>query len=181
VVVSTYLLHPFAQLRVEAMVGNAAKLVEFEPARAYRLLGQRPGAIPNEGGGTEVHEAAMRGDVRTIVRIETRSEFMKARDAETWTPRAIAAIYGSTEAVEARGGREDCGCGNPLGKIGEGCRTTGLPMMSMIVRPFVIPSVMILPTSSVNHGLDVRRGRIRAVIDRLAEMPTSFPHSRTIG
>jgi hypothetical protein len=45
----TYLLHPFAVLQVEAVEGNAVKLVEvelLEPGLVAPLPGQRPGLVP---------------------------------------------------------------------------------------------------------------------------------------
>jgi hypothetical protein len=100
----TYLLHPFAVLQVEAVVGNVVKLVEVElvePGLVAPLPGQRPGVVPLVGKVTEMHEAAKCGDVRAIARLSTRPELINARDAKGWTPLACAARYGKAEAVKA--------------------------------------------------------------------------------
>jgi ankyrin repeat protein len=99
-----YLLHPFAVLQVEAVVGNAVKLVEVElvePGLVAPLPAQRPGVIPKGGRQTELHAAAAYGDVRTIARLATRPELIDGRDAGGWTPLAYAASDGKTEAVKA--------------------------------------------------------------------------------
>jgi ankyrin repeat protein len=100
----TYLLHPFAVLHVEAVAGNAVKLVEvepLEPARIARPPGRRPGVIPKGGKVTELHAAAQLGDVRGIARFVSRPELIDRREASGWTPLAVAAKHGKTEAVKA--------------------------------------------------------------------------------
>jgi hypothetical protein len=50
----SYLLHPFAVLEVEAVTGNAVKLVEvelLEPARNAEVAGERPGVTGKGGVG----------------------------------------------------------------------------------------------------------------------------------
>jgi hypothetical protein len=100
----THLLHPFALLRVEAVAGNVVKLVGvelLEPGRVRELPGRRPGVVPKDGALTELHKAAERGDVRAIARFATRPEWIDARDADGWTPLAVASGFGQTEAVKA--------------------------------------------------------------------------------
>jgi hypothetical protein len=100
----TYLQHPFAVLRVEAVMGNAVRLVEVElidPARVREVPGQRRGVKPRAGSWTELHEAAKWGDVRAIVTFATRLAMINARDAGGWTPLAVAANCGKIEAVKA--------------------------------------------------------------------------------
>jgi hypothetical protein len=100
----SYLLHPFAVLEVEAVTGNAVKLVEvevLEPARVTKVAGERPGVTAKGGVCMVMHEAAKCGDVRAISRLATRPELINARDGEGWTPLAVAASYGRTEAVKA--------------------------------------------------------------------------------
>jgi hypothetical protein len=97
----TYLQHPFAVSRVEAVTGNTVKLVEvelLEPARVTEL----PGVIPRDRGEMELHRAAECGDVRAIMTFATRPEFINARDADSWTPLMVASAYGEKEAVKAR-------------------------------------------------------------------------------
>jgi ankyrin repeat protein len=87
---------------VEAVVGNTVKLVEvelLEPARMTELPGRR--VTPKRGMWTELHEAAKCGDVRAILRFAGRPELINGRDAEGWTPLAVAACHGMTEAVRA--------------------------------------------------------------------------------
>jgi hypothetical protein len=99
-----YLLHPFAVLQVEAVVGNVVKLVEVElvePQLVAPLPGQRRGVVPREGRWTEMHQAAKCGDVRAIARLASRPELINARGAKGWTPLVVAASCGRTEAVKA--------------------------------------------------------------------------------
>jgi predicted LPLAT superfamily acyltransferase len=99
----TYLLHPFAVLEVEAVSGNAVKLVEVElvaPAHVEPPPAQRPGVVPKAGDLTEAHQAARAGDVRAIARFAAQPEFINARDADGWTPLAVAAHLGHSEAVK---------------------------------------------------------------------------------
>jgi ankyrin repeat protein len=99
-----FLLHPFAVLQVEAVVGNAVKLVEVdlvEPGLFDPLPGELPGVVPKEGRVTELHKAAECGDVRAIARFATRPEFINARNAGGWTPLAVAATLVQIEALKA--------------------------------------------------------------------------------
>jgi hypothetical protein len=100
----TYLLHPFAVLQVEAVVGNVVKLVEVElvgPGLMAPLPGQRPGVVRREGSWAEGHLAGECGDVRAIARLASRPELINARGAKGWTPLVVAACQGRTEAVKA--------------------------------------------------------------------------------
>jgi hypothetical protein len=99
----TYLHHPFAVLQVEAVVGNAVRLVEVElpePGLVAPLPGRRPGVVPTVGKRTELHEAARCGDVRAFARLATRPELINGLDPSMWTPLAVATMYGKTEAVK---------------------------------------------------------------------------------
>jgi hypothetical protein len=99
-----YLLHPFTVLQVNAVVGNAVKLVEvelLESARVMKLPGRRPGVFPMDGKVTQMHNAVAVGDVRTISRLGTRPELVTALNEWGWTALVHAAFYGKTEAVKA--------------------------------------------------------------------------------
>jgi ankyrin repeat protein len=101
----TFLQHPYAVLQVEAVMGNAVRLVELELSQTERVREvprRRPGVKPKEGSWTELHEAAKCGDVRAIMTFASRGEFINAREAaEGRTPLAVAAQYGRIEAVKA--------------------------------------------------------------------------------
>jgi hypothetical protein len=100
----TYLLHPFALLRLEAVIGNTVKLVEvelLEQGLVRPLAAQRPGMFPKVGDLKTLCEAAKEGDVRAIAMLATRAELINARDAEGWMPLHDAPYYGKTEAVKA--------------------------------------------------------------------------------
>jgi ankyrin repeat protein len=100
----TYLLHPFAVLQVEAVVGNVVKIVDvelLEPARVTELPGQREDVVPMEGEWTKLHVAAKCGDIRAIAKLATRPEVVNARAKSGSTPLAIAVHTGKTEAVKA--------------------------------------------------------------------------------
>jgi ankyrin repeat protein len=99
----TYLLHPFAYLQVEAVVGNAVKLAEVEllgPASMPGPPGQHPDAMPRRGTLTELHRAAECGDIRAIGRL-VRPELINGREADGWTALAVASCCGKVEAVKA--------------------------------------------------------------------------------
>jgi hypothetical protein len=100
----TYLLHPFAVLQVEAVTGNAVKLVEvelLEPGRIGPFPAQRPGVVPRFGDLDALCEAAKEGDVRAIAEWATGPELINAGDADGCTPLHVASCYGKTEAVKA--------------------------------------------------------------------------------
>jgi ankyrin repeat protein len=99
----TCLLHPFAVLQVEAVTGNAVRLVEIELLEPpiTGLPGQRSGVILGEGKWNELLEAARDGDVRAIARLAARPGLIDGRDADGFTPLTVAANYGRTEAVKA--------------------------------------------------------------------------------
>jgi hypothetical protein len=100
----TYLLHPFAVLQVEAVVGNTVKLVEVElldPKFVGPIPGQRPAVVARQGRWTMLHEAAEEGDVRAIARLATSGEFIDARDGDGSTPLHRASYDGMFEVVTA--------------------------------------------------------------------------------
>jgi hypothetical protein len=100
----TYLLHPFAVLQVEAVVGNTMKLVEvelLEPGLAWPVPGQRPAVVTRESRTMELHKAAEEGDVRAIVKLATGGAFIDARDPDGWTALHRACLRWRSEAVKA--------------------------------------------------------------------------------
>jgi ankyrin repeat protein len=100
----TYLLHPFAVLRVEVVLGNVVELVEIglpEPGTAGPLPRQLPGVSRERVRITGLHVAAELGDVRAIARFATHPELINARDPDGWTPLHVAANHGKCEAVKA--------------------------------------------------------------------------------
>jgi hypothetical protein len=100
----TYLLHPFAVLRVEAVVGNTVKLVEVElldPGPVGPIPGQRPAVVARESRTRELHEAAEEGDVRAVARLATRGVFIDARDPDGSTALHRASYNRRFEAVKA--------------------------------------------------------------------------------
>jgi hypothetical protein len=100
----TYLLHPFAVLQVEAVVGNVVRLVEveiLEPGLVSPVPAQRPRVFAGQRGKTELHLASRDGDIRAIARFASGPEFLNAGDDDGWTPLHVAAFYGQTEAVKA--------------------------------------------------------------------------------
>jgi ankyrin repeat protein len=82
---------------VRVPVGDAARM------RSLELPAQRPGVVPLKGDVTEVHLAARRRDVATILGFATRPEFIEAEDASGQTPMWWAACVGKSKAVKALG------------------------------------------------------------------------------
>jgi ankyrin repeat protein len=100
----TYLLSPFAVLRIEGVSGNAVKLAEvgvLGHASNAEHPEQHSRMTPRACNVTALHKAAECGDVRAMARSALCPEFMNARDAEGWTPLTIAAYHGKREAVKA--------------------------------------------------------------------------------
>jgi hypothetical protein len=100
----TYLLHPFAVLLVEAVTGNAVKLVGVELKEQLNtspLPVRRQEVFPTLGKVMELRLAAESGDVRAIARIATGPELINARDAHGWTSLHHAVFSGKSEAVAA--------------------------------------------------------------------------------
>jgi alpha-D-ribose 1-methylphosphonate 5-triphosphate synthase subunit PhnH len=100
----TYLLHPFAVLQVEAVLGSVMKLVEvelLEPGLVGSLSGLRPAVVAKVVRVTEWRKAAGEGDVRALARWAPGRELIIARDADGWTPLHQASYHGKTEAVKA--------------------------------------------------------------------------------
>jgi hypothetical protein len=100
----TYLLHPFAVLRVEAVLGNTVKLVEVEPA-LVRSMDARCRGVPSQFGWIELHEAAECGDVRSTLRLVTGPESWERREARGWTLLHRVAFNGSGEVMKALASR----------------------------------------------------------------------------